>query len=896
MRASTRHVLLTGVTGLLGKVVLEQLIRNADDLGVARVYLLIRPRRGRAPEERFDRDVVGSECFKRLPDLWHTRCTVVGGNVTSDNLGLSDADRSTLTDRVTHIINCAASVDFDRPLEEAARSNIAGALGTLSFAKQCTSLESMVHVSTAYVWPDRAAAPAFDRTLVPLPFDPAAVYADIVAGRAKRDELLPRTGHANTYTFTKCIAEHLLFAERGEVPLRIVRPSIIGACRVDPFPGWVDTTTGFGGFVALFASGRLPVLACDPDARIDVVPCDEVSDRIMRSAFDADAGVIEHAVAGLRRTLPIREIEQVMRQQFEKYAIGSRTGVRHIGPWGRWFALQEWVYLTLPLSIAHRFYSITRQSKKARRVRRADALMRYANRGFRYFTHATFDFQGADAGSVPEFDPREYHAIISDGVSRHLLKHGSAEAPLGGHRHAEGGSDIAWAATRRRGNVTHRFGATLLRKMWRLSTELVTYDAPSFERAMAQAASGELVVIVPTHRSYFDFLVLPYLFLARPKLGIDVPFIAATEDFARIPLISPLLRQGRAFFIRRGTGQADPDLTRRVAQLAANGRTLKFFIEGTRSRSRRVLPPRRGLLRALQSTGKPCLLLPVAVSYDRVPEETPLALELAGMTKPPHRLRAILQWVRKLRRRHVKLGRIHVTCGAPLRMDAHTDIHELSRAIAGELQAATSISTFHLRAFLARCPLPGVDAVRLRRAVEHRGGVVIDSALALPSPIDDTLHEVLLNQWRPFFFADLRAVATNNAALRDHIEQHDWRGVASVGDSENLFAIPGLLEAMFASIAKAYGDVGRYMADRADSTEYMTWQAVANALPGVFRPDVELALRAMARQGLLAEHDDGFRCVADRDAIAQYAQSCAWPVFNTPAEGVLAAPRQVCTA
>src|SRR6185312_8246326 len=152
--------------------------------------------------------------------------------------------------------------------------------------------------------------------------------------------------------------------------------------------------------------------------------------------------------------------------------------------------------------------------------------------------------------------------------------------------------------------------------------------------------------------------------------------------------------------------------------------------EGTRSRSRRVLAPRRGLLRALQSTGKPCLILPVAVSYDRIPEESALARELAGQKRPPHRLRSILRWVRKVQRRQVKLGRVHVACGAPLRMDTSTDIHALSRAIVGELQAATSISTFHLRAFLARCPLPGVDVVRLRRGVERRGGVVVDSSLA----------------------------------------------------------------------------------------------------------------------------------------------------------------------
>ena len=104
----------------------------------------------------------------------------------------------------------------------------------------------------------------------------------------------------------------------------------------------------------------------------------------------------------------------------------------------------------------------------------------------------------------------------------------------------------------------------------------MTFDEASFERARAMAGPDELVVIVPTHRSYFDFLAVPYLFFARPDLGIDIPHIAATEDFARIPVIGTLLRSARVFFIRRGVGTADPELTRRVSELAADGHTLKL--------------------------------------------------------------------------------------------------------------------------------------------------------------------------------------------------------------------------------------------------------------------------------------------------------------------------------
>ena len=66
MPRAESHVLVTGVTGFLGKVVLEALVRRADELGVTRIYLLIRPKRDRTPQERFTSEVVASDCFRRI--------------------------------------------------------------------------------------------------------------------------------------------------------------------------------------------------------------------------------------------------------------------------------------------------------------------------------------------------------------------------------------------------------------------------------------------------------------------------------------------------------------------------------------------------------------------------------------------------------------------------------------------------------------------------------------------------------------------------------------------------------------------------------------------------------------------------------------------------------------
>jgi fatty acyl-CoA reductase len=48
----------------------------------------------------------------------------------------------------------------------------------------------------------------------------------------------------NTYTFAKAVAENVLVKEASNLPLIIVRPSIIGSTWREPLPGWTDNMNG----------------------------------------------------------------------------------------------------------------------------------------------------------------------------------------------------------------------------------------------------------------------------------------------------------------------------------------------------------------------------------------------------------------------------------------------------------------------------------------------------------------------------------------------------------------------------------------------------------------------------------------------------------------------------
>ena len=254
------EVLLTGATGFLGKVVLETLLRRRAELGVGRVHLLVRPRGGATPESRLRSRVLTSACFSKLPANWAKHIRVVAGDVCEDGLAVARTTRVRLTSRVSHVIHCAASVDFDLGLDAA--TNVAGGLNTLEFARSCPRIRSLVAVSTAFVHTGRG---PLEERLVRLPTAASDIYASIVSGRTPRHAVLRDTGQANTYTLTKCLAEHLLHERSGGIPVTIVRPSVISASWRHPFPSWIDSNAAFAGFVTAIGSGQLTCVVADPD-------------------------------------------------------------------------------------------------------------------------------------------------------------------------------------------------------------------------------------------------------------------------------------------------------------------------------------------------------------------------------------------------------------------------------------------------------------------------------------------------------------------------------------------------------------------------------------------------------------------------------------------------------
>jgi len=183
---------------------------------------------------------------------------------------------------------------------------------------------------------------------------------------------------------------------------------------------------------------------------------------------------------------------------------------------------------------------------------------------------------------------------------------------------------------------------------------------------VAERAKQHPLVLVPSHRSYFDFLILSWLFYQN---FLVPPHIVARENMAFGPF-GFLFRRVGAFFMRKSF--EDPlykEVFRAyVAYLVREGFTQEFFIEGSRSRTGKSLVPRFGVLswdvEAFVGGGRRDLFfVPIGITYERLVEEGSMIDELQGGAKTEESLLGLVRARRFLRSR---FGSVHIHFDEPI--------------------------------------------------------------------------------------------------------------------------------------------------------------------------------------------------------------------------------------
>ncbi len=202
-----------------------------------------------------------------------------------------------------------------------------------------------------------------------------------------------------------------------------------------------------------------------------------------------------------------------------------------------------------------------------------------------------------------------------------------------------------------------------LAPLWNRIYDGLVVDEDGLERVREAARKGPLVFL-PSHKSHIDYLIISDVLYAR---GLAPPLIAAGDNLSFFPL-GALLRRSGAFFIKRSFKgkKLYPQLVDAyVRKVLVEGHHLELFIEGGRSRTGKLLPPKLGILSmivdaALKLDDHDIQFVPVSIGYERIIEEGSYVHELEGGEKKAESVGGLLGSGRILRS---KYGRLYLQFG-----------------------------------------------------------------------------------------------------------------------------------------------------------------------------------------------------------------------------------------
>jgi fatty acyl-CoA reductase len=364
LRLAGKSVLLTGVTGFLGQAVLERIL---VDLPETRPVLLVRPRGTTPARARVERLLTGSafgalrerEGPEGMRRILEERVEVLEGDVAGT--------LPPLPQDLDVVIHAAASVSFDPPIDEAFSSNVLGPAALYEAARALPSRPHLIHVSTAYVagvargivheralehsvdWREEADAARRARRAVddasrkPEMLDgflaaagrrhsragPQTVADD--AERRRREWVAKRLIHygraraqslgwPDVYAFTKALGERVAEESAAEVPLSIVRPSIIESALRHPFPGWIEGFKMAEPIILAYGRGTIPEFPGIPEGIIDLIPVDLVVGAVLTVAANPPDHEVAyyHVSSGSRNPLRYRELYELVQGYFHR--------------------------------------------------------------------------------------------------------------------------------------------------------------------------------------------------------------------------------------------------------------------------------------------------------------------------------------------------------------------------------------------------------------------------------------------------------------------------------------------------------------------------------------------------------------------------------------------------
>ena len=255
------------------------------------------------------------------------------------------------------------------------------------------------------------------------------------------DEGLKRAqsrGWNDTYTYMKALGEQMVAKTRGDLPVAIIRPSIIESSLEDPQPGWLDGLRMADPLIVGFGKGRLPDFPADPDIILDIIPVDFVVNAILmvaKQTYQRRGIEVYHVATGSQNPLYFRNIVDASHDHFIKYPMLD-SGKPIPPPVWKYPGLEEFQSKLsrklATLRAASRLLDLIPLRWSRQRNRRI-AVMQNALEGLQYYiriygpyTRINFEFETSKIGqlsaSLTAADQRRFNLDISRFDWQHYLQ------------------------------------------------------------------------------------------------------------------------------------------------------------------------------------------------------------------------------------------------------------------------------------------------------------------------------------------------------------------------------------------------------------------------------------------------------------------------------------------
>jgi fatty acyl-CoA reductase len=322
-------VFVTGASGFLGKVLVEKLLYSTN---VKSIYVLIRPLKGHPAKERLEK-MLHSPIFDRIRQTdvqLFQKLIAVSGDLMHEDLGLNESETFELSENVNIVFHCAATVKFDDILRASVQMNLIGTRRLLALCHKMKNLISLVHASTAYANCNlsKTQEKVYTPNVQPQQIIQAIEWMPDDMINTVTPQLLGK--RPNTYTFTKALAETQLLEDAKDLPVIIIRPSIIGAMWREPLPGWTDNLNGPTGIFTAVGKGVLTNMCGSGNSKADIIPVDIVSNMlIVAAAHRATKSYAEipvlHCASGALNPLKWGHIVIFLQKFYAQYPLDQCT-------------------------------------------------------------------------------------------------------------------------------------------------------------------------------------------------------------------------------------------------------------------------------------------------------------------------------------------------------------------------------------------------------------------------------------------------------------------------------------------------------------------------------------------------------------------------------------------